>query len=182
VEALLAWIAEKESGMKEAKYGETLDDAKATAEGLKTYFVQEKPPKIAEKLDIESLFAELQTYLKVNDRPPYVPDAKHAPETLDAAWDGLTASEKVHAKGIRDNRHRFIKKEESKMAPEKIEEAKQAFAHFDANKDDSLDKTEFKAVLAAMSVPFKDAHAFDAAFAGPYLSPSHIALHPERWG
>jgi len=35
VDALLAWIAEKEGGMKEAKFGESLDEAKAAQEALK---------------------------------------------------------------------------------------------------------------------------------------------------
>jgi len=164
VDALMAWIAEKETGMKDAKFGESLDEAKASQEALKTYFVTEKPPKIAEKLDIESLFAELQTFLKVNDRPPYTPDQKHAPETLDAAWDALTVTEKGHAKAIRDNRHRFIKKEEAKLSQEKIDEFKKSFEHFDQNKDDSLDRNEFKAANAAVGVPFKDPAQFEATF------------------
>jgi len=165
VEALLAWIGEKESGMKDAKFGETLDEAKAAQEALKTYFVTEKPPKIAEKLDIETLFAELQTFLKVNDRAPYAPDAKHAPESLDAAWDALTVSEKTHAKAIRENRHRFIKKEEAKaLSAAQVEEFKKSFEHFDQNKDDSLDRMEFKAANAAVGVPFKDQAQFEATF------------------
>jgi len=141
-----------------------LEAAKAAQDGLKTYFVTEKPPKSAEKLDIESLFAEIQTELKVNDRSPYVPEAKFAPETVDAAWDGLTASEKVHAKAIRDNRHRFIQKTESKLSAEQVAEFKQSFAHFDANNDNAMDRLEFKAANAAMSVTFKDEKLFEKTF------------------
>lgn len=164
VAALLAWIAEKEGEFKAANFGDTLDAAKAAQDGLKAYFVTEKPPKIAEKLDIESLFAEIQTELKVNDRAPYVPDAKFAPETVDAAWDGLTGNEKVHAKAIRDNRHRFITKTDTKLTEDQVAEINKSFKHFDANNDNAMDRLEFKAANAAMSVTFKDEKHFDTVF------------------
>jgi len=165
VAELLAWIAAKQDEFKEAKFGETLDEAKAAQDKVKTYFVTDKPPKIAEKLDIESLFAEIQTELKVNDRAPYVPEAKYLPDALDAAWDGLTASEKTYASAIRDNRHRFIRKAEVKLSAEQVAEAKQSFMHFDQNHDNAMDRLEFKAANAAMSINFKDEKLFDATFA-----------------
>jgi hypothetical protein len=47
VAELLAWIAAKQDEFKEAKFGETLDEAKAAQDKVKTYFVTDKPPKIA---------------------------------------------------------------------------------------------------------------------------------------
>ncbi len=162
--ALLAWVAGKQAEFKDAKFGETLDEAKGASDGLKAYFVTDKPPKIAEKLDIESLLAEIQTELKVNGRAPYVPDQKVAPDTVDAAWDSLTASEKAHSNAVRDNRNRFIQKTEIKLSAEQIAEFKASFAHFDANKDDAMDRLEFKAANAAMSVTFKDEKAFEKTY------------------
>jgi len=163
--ALLQWVNGKEGEFKDTKFGETLEEAKGFNDRLKAYFVTEKPPKQAEKLDIESLFAEIQTELKLNDRAPYVPDAKVSPDAVDNAWDGLTAAEKAHAKAVRDNRLRFVRKEEAgKLSQEKLDEFKASFAHFDHNKDDSLDRVEFKAAAAAVSVRFKDDAAFQKTF------------------
>jgi len=155
VRALLEWCAEKEKQYSEPKFGETLDDANASQAALKAYYMAEKPTKIAEKIDIETLFAEIQTELKVNDRPPYVPPEHLSTDALDSTWEHLSHTEKGYGTAARTNRFRFVRKEETKLSAEKIAEFRESFAHFDANKDDALDRMEFKAACGAMSVVFK---------------------------
>jgi len=162
--ALIEWSNAKQAMFSEEKFGETLDDAKAAFSALKEYMVTEKPPKIGEKLDLEALFAEIQTELKVNDRAPYVPPADLSPESIEANWTRLTLAEQRRSQEVRENRFKFIKKAESFLSEEKIQELKDSFNHFDANRDDSLDKMEFKAANAAMGVPFSDEAHFYKVF------------------
>jgi len=164
VKALLEWVQEKEKLYSVHKFGETLDDATKCQADLKVYYLTEKPPKIAEKMDIEALFAEIQTELKVNDRPPYIPPAELSPEAVDNAWDRLVGVERQFGVAARNNRYRFIAKEESQISAEKIQEFKESFAHFDANKNNTLDRLEFKAAAGAMSVPFRDEACFNKVF------------------
>ena len=78
----------------------------------------------------------------------------------------MTASEKVYAIAIRTNRHRFIRKAEAQLSAEQVAEAKASFMHFDQNHDNAMDKLEFKAANAAMSITFKDEKLLDKTFAG----------------
>jgi len=116
-------------------------------------------------LDLENLFAEIQTSLRVNNRKPYVPPEGLAPEDLEARLENLNAAQKAYAAAVRENRYKFITKAESKISEEKITEMKDAFKHFDKNKNGTLDKLEFKAALSAMSVFFNSDAEFESIFA-----------------
>jgi len=50
------------------------------------------------------------------------------------------------------------------LAQEKLDEIAASFRHFDKNGNGVLDKTEFKAALSALGVPFKDDAAFQKTF------------------
>jgi len=164
VKALLQWLETKEQTFSSPKFGETVEDANQTLADLKNYYLTEKPPKIGERMDVETLFADIQTLLKVNDRAPYVPPEALAPASLDSAWEHVGNTEKKYAEAVRVNRFRFVRKEDTKLSAEKIAEFKDSFMHFDNNKDDAMDRTEFKAANAAMSIPFKNEDEFNKVF------------------
>jgi len=149
----------------EYKFGETLGDAQQALTDLRSFVVNTRPQQEGEKMDVESLFAEIQTELLVNDRKPYVPPVGLAPEDIEAAFHQLQKAERSHSHEARLNRMRFVTKAESALSEEKIEEFKASFRHFDANKSNTLDKPEFKAALSAMSVFFTSPEEFDACFA-----------------
>jgi Ca2+-binding EF-hand superfamily protein len=163
-EALLQWIHRSEDTLKDDKFGDSLEEAQYNFQSFRQYIVNDKPPKSGEKLDLETLFAEIQTELKVNDRPPYFPRAELTPEAIEAKWAELSEAESRRGKLIRENRFRFIKKEESKISEEKVAECKASFMHFDADGDNALDKLEFKAANSAMSVSFKNDDHFKQTF------------------
>jgi Ca2+-binding EF-hand superfamily protein len=162
--ALLAWAESWIEELAKDNLGNSLEESVQTNNDLRHFLVQDKPPKSGEKLDIEGLFAEINTELKVNNRAPYVPPAELTPEAIDAAWDRLQVSEKVRAKAARENRFRFIKKEEAKIPEEKQKEFEASFKHFDANGDNSLSPIEFKAAATAVSLVFKDEAALQKVF------------------
>jgi len=148
----------------EHKFGDSLEEAIGASDSLKTHFVQEKPPKLGEKLDVENLFAEIQTELQVNGRSAYTPTEGCSPDALEAVFSKLQTSENSYAAAVRQNRHKFVKKVETQLTDEQVAEIKASFKHFDANNDNSLDKLEFKAASAALSVTFKNDDALDKAF------------------
>lgn len=79
----------------------------------KKYLHTEKPPRAAQKLDLEASFADIQTKLKVYGRTPYAAPSELTPEAIDEAWDRLEQAEKAYGKACRDNMFRFISKTES---------------------------------------------------------------------
>jgi Ca2+-binding EF-hand superfamily protein len=100
----------------------------------------------------------------VNNRAPFRPPAHVAPEAIEEGFNRLWEAEKAFGQRVRENRFRFVQKHETKISPEQLAEFESSFKHFDTNKNNSLDKTEFKAAAAALSIPFKDEKAFDQVF------------------
>jgi len=175
-QSLLSWIDFSISHFSEYKFGETLEDALNASADLRGFVVSEKPPKSGDKIDLENLLAEINTELKVNNRAPFRPPPEVSTDAIDAAFARLWEAEKAFGVRVRENRFRFVKKEEKKISPEQIAEFEGSFRHFDANKNNQLDKTEFKAALAALSVPFKDEKAFEGTFAAVAEGGTHVNL------
>ena len=162
--ALIDWCRGQSQKFHETKFGDSLEDAVHAFQNLRDFVVQQKPTYAAEKLDVEALFAELQTELTVNQRQAYVPPPEISLESVEAGWIDLQKAETVHSQAVRHNRFRFISKAESAVDPAKLEEIKASFRHFDKNGNKQLDKVEFKAACSALGVPFKDDATFEKIF------------------
>jgi len=162
--ALVGWVDRSVDILSDSHYGDTLEEAKECFQSFRNFIVNDKPQKSAEKLDLELLYAEIQTELKLNDRPPYSPPEELSPDAIEKNWGKLTSVESHRGVKMRENRFRFIKKEENKISEEKVAECKASFTHFDQNGDHALDKLEFKAANSAMSVVFKNDDHFNKTF------------------
>lgn len=160
--ALLEWVQSIIDRFANENFGSTLEESVAVTERLRSFILNEKPAKTAEKLDLESKYAEIQQTLLVHDRPAYECPKEFAPETIDSAFDALWDSEKKHATAARVQRFKFISKQENKVSEDKIKEMKDSYAHFDKDGDGAMDKVEFKAALSAMGVSLKNDEALQA--------------------
>jgi len=161
---LLAWINDSTDRMNDPDFGSTASEAKEKFEAHKNYLFSEKPQKAAQKLDLEALFANIQTKLNVYGRSPYQVPNGLSTEDIDFAWDKLEQTEKRRGRAVRDNMFKFISKTKSTISEEQLKEFEASFAHFDKDASGMLDRIEFKAALSALSVPFKDENAFNAVF------------------
>jgi len=157
-------------------FGNSIQEAMGASDNFKNFIISQRPVQEGEKIDIENLFADIQSQLKVNGRRPYVPPAGVTPDDMEQASDNLTATQKQYAAAVRANRLRFVKKAETKVSDEKIAEIKEAFKHFDHNKNNTLDKLEFKAALSAMSIFVKDDSEFGETFNRVSEGKGHITL------
>ena len=150
--------------MQDRNFGESLDAAKELFEAHKQYLCSEKPQKAAQKLDLEALYANIQTKLAVYGRAAYnVPSGKSTSD-IDAAWDALEAAERARGAAVRDHRFKFITKTASAVSEDQLREFEASFAHFDKDGSGQLDKLEFKAALSALSIPFKTDEQFLKVF------------------
>lgn len=179
VKALLEWVQSTIDRFGSVNFGETLEDSLAVNAALREYMLNEKPQKSAEKLDVESRFAEIQTQLRVRDRPAYEVPQEFSPDTLDAAFDSLYESEKQHAKAARERRFAFVHKKEETVSEDKVAEMTESYKHFDKDADGALDRDEFRAALSAMSIPVRDDAALDALLAEVSGGAPTISL--EQW-
>ncbi len=65
VQGLLDWIDNSMTKMNDRYFTDSYEDARDLFDGFKSYLCQEKPLQAAKKLDLESLYASIQTKLQV---------------------------------------------------------------------------------------------------------------------
>jgi len=87
--ALLEWVQSVIDRFSSENLGATLEESLAVTDRLRAFLLTEKPQRTADKLDLESKFAEIQQTLLVHDRPAYECPQEFAPDTIDAAFDAL---------------------------------------------------------------------------------------------
>lgn len=160
----IQWCDGQSQVFTTAVFGDSLQEAIDTISKYKGFIVEEQPPKMAEKLDLESLFAEIQTKLEVNNRPAYTPPESLTPAALQSASDALTAASRTYAEAARDNRFRFVTKQEEVLSEADAKEIAASFNHFDKDNSGTLSKVEFKAACSALGVSFKDEEHFQKTF------------------
>jgi Ca2+-binding EF-hand superfamily protein len=161
---LLAFSNESKDGWSNYQFGETLAEAQNAFDELRGFVTGAKPSQEAEKMDVEALFAEIQTTLKVNNLRPYVPPEDVTPDALDAEFVSLATAQQQHAHNVRDNRFRFIEKKDDSAAQEIEEQIKQSFEHYDENKNGVMSKIEFEAACMEMGIVMKTQEDKDNLF------------------
>jgi Ca2+-binding EF-hand superfamily protein len=115
----------------------------------------EKPEKEGEKMDLESLFTEIQQTLKINGLTPYTPPADVAPEAVEAAFTALAGNQSAFATKVRDNRMRFVEKQEESSGEEIEKQIEESFRRYDTNNSQTLNAKEFNAACMEMGIALK---------------------------
>jgi len=115
-------------------------------------------------MDLEALYAEIQTTLKVNGLAPYDPPEDCTPDRIQDGIDTLTRDQNEHGRKVRENRFRFIEKKQDQSGDELAKQIKASFDSFDASKNGKLSAIEFEAACMKMGVVSKDAAAKEALF------------------
>jgi len=151
---LVDWCNKQTENMSNAEAPSTQTEAAEALNSYKDYVVSEKPPMLALKLDLEELFANIQSQQKVNGRNPYVPSEGFTPEDLDTIMHKLDDQEKAYHNMLKDTRFKFVEAiQQESVSAEKMQEFNDAFDHFDVNNNDNLEFDEFSAALKAVGVP-----------------------------
>ncbi|KAI6186229.1 hypothetical protein M3Y98_00110000 [Aphelenchoides besseyi] len=90
---LLDWINRWIPWMSKRGDEPTLDSAKQKLNDFRQYRRSEKPPRIDQKGRLETAFNNLQTRLRLGNRPPFVPSDGHQIKNINHAWQNLEQSE-----------------------------------------------------------------------------------------
>jgi len=162
---LINWVKGSRNAWDGFNFGDSIDEANTAFSDLRNFVTKDKPPKEGEKMDLEALFAEIQTTLKVNGLAPYEPPGDCTPDRIQELMDMLNTDQNEHAKKVRENRFRFIEKKEDKSGDALLKQIKASFDSFDASKNGKLSAIEFEAACMQMGVVSKDQAAKDALFA-----------------
>lgn len=154
--AIAVWCKDKDAEFAGINAPTTQFEANEQSSAFKQYLLEDKPSKMAEVIDVQDLFANIQGELKVNGRKPYCSE-ECSPANLDAAVQALQEAEKNHVNQTRSARMGFLDKiEENTVSDEKIKEFNESFDHFDVDHSGALNKDEFEAALKGCSILLDD--------------------------
>jgi hypothetical protein len=162
---LLNWTKSSRGAWDNYNFGDSIEEANEAFNQLRRFVTTEKPSREGEKMDLEALFAEIQTTLKVNGLAPFTPPEDVTPDRIQKAMDLLVEDQNAHGVKVRENRFRFIEKKEDKSGEELKKQIEQSFNSFDASKNGRLSPIEFEAACMQMGVVTKNQADKDALFA-----------------
>ncbi|VBB30331.1 unnamed protein product [Acanthocheilonema viteae] len=91
---LLDWIRRWMPWLSNRSSNESLETIRKKLNDFRNYRRHEKPPRVEEKGNLETLFNTLQTKLRLSNRPVFLPREGHLIKDINAAWRGLEDSEK----------------------------------------------------------------------------------------
>ncbi|XP_033124822.1 alpha-actinin-like isoform X3 [Anneissia japonica] len=92
---LLEWIKRKKPWLEDRTLNEdTLPAAQGKMDEFRSYRRGEKPPKIEAKGRLETNFNTLQTRLRLNNRPAFMPTEGKMISDINNAWRGLESAER----------------------------------------------------------------------------------------
>ena len=128
---LLEWVKTVVGQWESEHDTDNLEEAQAQVDRLKKFVLEDEPTHQAAKLDLEALYAQIQTQLKVNGRQQYGVPSELSPDAVEEAFHQLYLARQQYARKARDNRFRFIQKEETHLSDDKVAEFKDSFSHFD---------------------------------------------------
>jgi len=161
---LLDWSNSSKASWDGYDFGDSKQDAKKAFDDLRSFVTETKPQQEGEKMDIEALFAEIQTILKVNNLREYVPPAGLEPDTLQEEFNKVTAAQNAHGSAVRKNNFRFIEKKDDNSSEEIEKQISESFDAFDSNSNGSICKTEFEAACMKMNILCKSQDEKDKLF------------------
>ena len=150
---LLDWVKTVVAQWEGEHDTDNLDDAQAQVDRLKKFVLEDEPSHQAAKLDLEALYAQIQTQLKVNGRQPYGVATELSPDAVEEAFHQLYLSRQQYARKARDNRFRFIQKEETHLSDDKVAEFKDSFSHFDTVRTQRISHTARNGSFSARPTP-----------------------------
>lgn len=99
---LVEWIEHNTVKLDERNFPHNLEGIQDEIGKFNNFKSTEKPPKAAEKTEVESVYNNLQTKLRLNKRSPYVPPAGLAPEDIDRLWNQLNRAENERGVALRE--------------------------------------------------------------------------------
>lgn len=103
---LVDWANQTIPALDDRTFDNTLEGAKKKYADFKSYKSNDKPPKTAEKANLETLFNNINLKLKNNKRPPFTAPAGLSPSEIDGLWNKLGTSEDEREKALRDELER----------------------------------------------------------------------------
>lgn len=103
---LADWIKQTTPALQDRTFDNTLAGVQKQVADFRGYKSDTKPPKTAEKANLEALFNNINLKLRNNKRPPFTAPAGLSPSDIDGLWKNLGQAEDDRDKALRDELER----------------------------------------------------------------------------
>jgi len=159
-EALVNWINDTNTNLQSRDYDNTLAGAENLLMMLKEYKKDVKPGKTENKLELETLLAQLQTKLRMNNRAPYQPPENLTSNAIDALWEQLGKNEIERGEFLRKEieRQRRIENLASRFWRKAA-----ALLRWGQDNESVLSSTDFGNSVAAVEAKLKNHEGFESS-------------------
>ncbi|KAJ3433560.1 alpha-actinin-2 [Anaeramoeba flamelloides] len=158
-EALIKWMKEKTSELNDHDFDNTLDGIKNKLIEFRSYKSEEKPGKLREKNDVESKYTSLQTQLRVNNRPLFVPAEGQSLEDIDNLWLGLEEAERTRNKAIREE---LARQEKLDKLYRKLNFKSNSLLQWMQNKTSEIENAPLGETLPEVNMKINDHTSFES--------------------
>lgn len=161
---VIGWTGDTTAAWAGYDFGSTKEEAVAAFNNLRAFVTTEKPPQEGERLDLEALFAEIQTTLQVNGLRAYVPPDQLTPDALEDAFTAVADAQRAFGQAVREARFQYSEKKEDKSGEEVEAQIEESFRKYDTNNSNSLNRQEFNAACMEMGIALQTDAEKDALF------------------
>jgi len=152
----LAFVEKKKAEWAGKELAANKQSAQQDIEDYKAYVTGEKPEFEVKRIDLETLFANVQTELSQKGCVPWPCPGDLNPDTLEAAGLDLATNARDYFDKIRKHRFSFIEKPAQGVDEELKAEIIKAFEFFDKENTGFLERDDFGPVMNAVGVPMPE--------------------------
>lgn len=152
--------------MLDINFDGTLDGVHAQLDEHSNYRESIKPPKAAEKFELESLYNRITLKLRSDNRPAYVPPEGHSVEVINALWKGLGDAEASRLQALQNELEKQQKlrllRHQFKIKADRLEEwitEKDEYAQTQENVESLLEAQAKLKTLEAVQQEYTDSKA-----------------------
>jgi len=153
----LAYVERKKTKWAGMGLAANKQAAQQAIEDCKKYVTGEKPEYEVKRIDLETLYANVQTELSQKGMIPWACPEDLSPDALEAAGLDLSKSGRAYFDKIRQHRFTFIEKPAQGVDEEVKKEIINAFEHFDKDNSGFLERDDFGPVMNAVGIPMPEA-------------------------
>lgn len=105
-QALKDWSLASTAQLADRQFPNSVEGVQAKISEFKSWKLDQKAQQGKEKTAVDQLFNQIQTKLRINKRPPYVPPQGLEPEALQQVWDELNKAEVEYGNALREELRR----------------------------------------------------------------------------
>ncbi|XP_048837536.1 alpha-actinin-4 isoform X2 [Brienomyrus brachyistius] len=165
---LLEWIRRTVPWLENRTPEKTMHEMQQKLEDFRDYRRVHKPPKVQEKCQLEINFNTLQTKLRLNNRPAFMPSEGRMVSDINSAWQHLEGAEKGYEEWLLNEIRRL---ERLDHLAEKFRQKATIHEGWTAGKESMLTQKDYEtASLSEVKALLKKHEAFE----------SDLAAHQDR--